>query len=124
MARLDRLQQTSQDAKAASQAAAAAARKAEHEVLNLQKQNTQLRDRVKDLENKQKVSNILLLYTMVFPLSSVLSACLWNCAKMAAAKVITFVYSPYMRSALIPHAQPSGICGGDWPSEGTGCSPR
>ncbi|CAL5221237.1 g3391 [Coccomyxa viridis] len=57
LARLDRVQQTSQDAKAASQAAAAAARKAEHDVMNLQKQNSQLRDRVKDLENRQKVSS-------------------------------------------------------------------
>ena len=61
MARLDRVQQTSQDAKAASQAAATAARKAEHEILNVQKQNAQLRDRIKDLENKQKVPNLLLL---------------------------------------------------------------
>ena len=59
LARLDRVQQTSQDAKAASQAAAAAARKAEHDVMNLQKQNSQLRDRVKDLENRQKVSDVL-----------------------------------------------------------------
>ncbi len=73
LARLDRVQQTSQDAKAASQAAAAAARKAEHDVLNLQKQNSQLRDRVKDLENKQKVSIALLYGIMVLvvsPLSS------------------------------------------------------
>ncbi len=55
MARLDRVQQISQDAKAAAQTAAAAARKAEHEALNLQKQNLKLRDRVKDLESKQLV---------------------------------------------------------------------
>ena len=73
LARLDRVQQTSQDAKAASQAAAAAARKAEHDVLNLQKQNSQLRDRVKDLENKQKAMIVLLYGIMVLavsPLSS------------------------------------------------------
>jgi len=55
MARLDRVQQTSQDAKMAAQSAAASARNAEHETMNLQKQNTQLRDRIKDLESKQKV---------------------------------------------------------------------
>ena len=53
--RIDRVQQVSQDAKVAAQAAAAASRKAEHEVLTLQKQNAQLRDRIKDLEGKQKV---------------------------------------------------------------------
>ena len=53
--RIDRVQQISQDAKLAAQAAAAASRKAEHEVLTLQKQNAQLRDRIKDLEGKQKV---------------------------------------------------------------------
>lgn len=55
MARLDRVQQTSQDAKMAAQFAAASARNAEHETIHLQKQNTQLRDRIKDLESKQKV---------------------------------------------------------------------
>lgn len=55
MARIERVQQTSQDAKAAAQAAAAAARKAEHEAINLQKQNAQLRDRIKDVESRQKV---------------------------------------------------------------------
>ena len=70
LARLDRVQQTSQDAKAASQAAAAAARKAEHDVLNLQKQNSQLRDRVKDLESKQKVIIVLLDDTTVLLITS------------------------------------------------------
>ena len=55
MARLDRVQQTSQDAKMAAQSAAASARNAEHEAMNLQKQNARLRDRIKDLESKQKV---------------------------------------------------------------------
>ena len=85
MARLDRVQQTSQDAKAASQAAAAAARKAEHEVLNLQKQNAQLRDRIKDLENKQKVPNILLLDGWCF-YSLFCHLCIVNRAQVAAAK--------------------------------------
>lgn len=123
MARLDRVQQTSQDAKAASQAAAAAARKAEHDVLNLQKQNAQLRDRIKDLENKQKVSIILLLNSC--GLATLLSViCMFVCcAKVAAAMEVSFVYGPYMRPAVILWALPTDICGGDWPSEGTECSP-
>ena len=85
MARLDRVQQTSQDAKAASQAAATAARKAEHEILNVQKQNAQLRDRIKDLENKQKVPNLLLLDGWCF-YSFFCHLCIVNRAQVAAAK--------------------------------------
>ena len=54
-ARIDRVQQVSQDAKIAAQAAAAAGRTAAHELLTLQKQNVQLRDRIKNLEGRQKV---------------------------------------------------------------------
>ena len=41
MARFHRVQQTSQDANMADQSAAASARNAEHEAMNLQKQNAQ-----------------------------------------------------------------------------------
>ena len=61
LARLDCVQQTTQDAMAASQAAAAAALCIKSEVLDLQKQNAQLKGRIVDLETKQKVPGILLL---------------------------------------------------------------
>lgn len=61
LARLGCVQQTTQNAIAASQAAAAVAQRAESKVLDLQKQNAQLKDRIVDLETKQKVPGILLL---------------------------------------------------------------
>ncbi len=47
-ARLDKGQQTAAEA-------VSAARRSEHECLNLQKQSAQLRERIKELEHKQKV---------------------------------------------------------------------
>ena len=63
--RLDKGQQTAADA-------LSAARRSEHECLNLQKQSAQLRERIRELELKQKV--LLHIFVSMIGLCS-LSAC-------------------------------------------------